>query len=153
MTTLAHCLRRDSMSAVVVRTALNEDSPRIAELRESLRQTILEFRGGPLLWDERHKKPDMNNTTVYVADLNGYVVGFMVLGLRDSEIEIFEVHVDAESRGIGAGDAMMAAAFAVAQDQRVSALRAEALPGDRDTKNLFERAGLISQRLMMRKQI
>jgi hypothetical protein len=48
---------------------------------------------------------------------------------------------------------MMAAAIAVAQDQRVSALRAEALPGDRDTKNLFERAGLISQRLMMRKQI
>ena len=61
--------------------------------------------------------------------------------------------MDAESRGIGAGDSMIAAAIAVAQDQRVSALRAEALPGDRDTKNLFERAGLISQRLMMRKQI
>jgi ribosomal protein S18 acetylase RimI-like enzyme len=141
------------MSAVVVRTALNEDSPRIAELRESLRRTIQEFRGGALLWEERHNRPDMNNSTVYVAELNGYVVGFMVLCLRDSEIEIFEVHVDAGSRGIGAGDAMINAAIAVAQDQRVLALRAEALPGDRDTKNLFERAGLISQRLIMRKQI
>ena len=141
------------MSAVVVRTALNEDSPRIAELRESLRRTMHDFRGGALLWEERHNYPDMNNTTVYVAELCGYVVGFMVLCLRGSEIEIFEVHVDADSRGIGAGDAMISAAIAVAQDQRVVALRAEALPGDRDTKNLFERAGLISQRLIMRKQI
>jgi len=141
------------MSAVVVRTALNEDSPRIAELRESLRQTIQEYRGGSLLWEERHVRPDMNNTTVYVADLKGYVVGFMVLCLRESEIEIFEVHVDSGFRGIGAGDALIEAAIAVAIDQGASALRAEALPGDRDTKNLFERAGLISQRLMMRKQI
>jgi len=141
------------MSAIVVRTALNEDSPRIAELRDSLRMTMQDFRGGSLLWEERHNHPDMNNTTVYVAELRGYVVGFMVLCLRGSEIEIFEVHVDADSRGIGAGDAMISAAVAVAQDQRAVALRAEALPGDRDTKNLFERAGLISQRLMMRKQI
>ncbi len=141
------------MSAVVVRTALNQDSVRVAELRDSLRKTVQEFRGGALLWEERHKRPDMNNTTVYVADLNGFLVGFMVLCLRESELEIFEVHVDSGFRGIGVGDALIEAAIAVAIDQGASALRAEALPGDRDTKNLFERAGLISQRLMMRKQL
>ena len=141
------------MSLVTVRQATNEDSVRISELRASLRAEIFRFRGGSLLWEDKHELPDMNQTMVYVADVGDYVIGFMVLALRGDLLEVFEIHVDTECRGVGAGDAMVGKAMELARDNSATALIADALPGDRDTKNLFERSGLISQRLQMRREI
>ena len=141
------------MSAVSVRTATNSDSSRIGVLRQSLQKTMSKLRGGDLLWQERHATPEMHRSMVFVAEISGYVVGFLLATMRDDVMEIFEVHVDESARGVGAGDALVAFAVDAARIDGANSVIADALPGDRDTKNLFERAGLISQRLMMRKEL
>ena len=141
------------MSAVSVRAANNDDFARIGELRESLRSTMLTFRGGQSLWEERHVTPDMHRSMIFVAEVSDYVVGYLLAIMRGTDLEIFEVHVDAEFRGIGAGDSLVAHAVASATNDGATSVVADALPGDRDTKNLFERAGLVSQRLTMRRNL
>ena len=140
------------MGAVTIRRANNDDSSRIGELRSMLHASMKSFRGGELLWNEKHQSPDMHRTTVYVAEIDDYVIGYMVLAIRVDQMEIFEVFVDSDMRSIGAGDALVHAAIEAATAESVTALVADALPGDRDGKNLFERAGLISQRLIMRRE-
>ena len=139
------------MSAITVRAASNEDSARIGALRQSLQAAVSQMRGGDLLWNEKHAQPDMHRSMVFVAEISGYVVGYLLAVMRESEVEIFEVHVDEDARGVGVGDALLSHALRSAQTEGASSVIADALPGDRATKNLFERAGLISQRLIMRK--
>lgn len=151
--TPARCSPADRMAAVSVRAATNNDSARIGELRSSLQATMLSLRGGSLLWQERHASPDMHRSMIFVAEVGGYVVGFLLCVMREADMEIFEVHVEETARGLGAGDALVAFAIEAARNEGARSVTADALPGDRDTKNLFERAGLISQRLLMRKDL
>ena len=51
----------------------------------------------------------------------------------------------AGARELGFGDAMLAAGLAHARARGAVVFEGEALPGDRDTKNLYERAGITAR--------
>ena len=53
-----------------------------------------------------------------------------------------EVYVTPPARELGFGDALLDAAIVDARSSGATMLEGESLPGDRDTKNLYERAGI-----------
>ena len=66
---------------------------------------------------------------------------------------IEHVWVSPGAREIGFGDDLLAAATAIARTGGAVAIEAEALPGDRETKNLYERAGVTARKLVVWKAL
>ena len=60
-----------------------------------------------------------------------------------------QVYVEPEARELGFGDGLLDAARHEAQRHGCSALEGFALPGDRDTKNLYERAGITARKIIV----
>ena len=58
-----------------------------------------------------------------------------------------QVYVEPEARELGFGDELLATALDIARARGCTALQATALPGDRLTKNLYERAGITTRKL------
>ena len=81
---------------------------------------------------------------MFVAELDGWPVGYLVLDLGQVAT-VESVYVDPEAREVGFGDALLDEARRVAAESGASLLEGTALPGDRDTKNLYERAGITAR--------
>ena len=64
-----------------------------------------------------------------------------------------QVYVTPEARELGFGDGLLEAAIELARAQGAVAIEAEALPGDRETKNLYERAGVTARKLVVWRSI
>ncbi len=62
---------------------------------------------------------------------------------------VAEVFVIAEGRDLGCGDGLLGAAMDAARAQGARRLDALALPGDRATKNLYERAGVVARAIIL----
>ncbi|MDQ3469146.1 MAG: GNAT family N-acetyltransferase, partial [Actinomycetota bacterium] len=56
-----------------------------------------------------------------------------------------QVFVAVGARELGFGDALLAMATELARSRNVAVLEGHALPGDRQTKNLYERAGITAR--------
>ena len=56
-----------------------------------------------------------------------------------------QVFVHPDARQLGFGDALLAEAIRVGRGRGASMVEAETLPGDRDLKNLYERAGVTAR--------
>lgn len=59
------------------------------------------------------------------------------------------VFVVEQARQLGFGDALLAAAMELAVSNHCVAIEANALPGDRETKNLYERAGIKARNIIV----
>lgn len=93
----------------------------------------------------------------FVAEIDGAIVGFLV-GRRadDARGGIFvvdRVYVLDEARELGCGDGLLAAAMDRAAHEGCAVLEATALPGDRDTKNLYERAGVTARSITVSRRL
>ncbi|MFM9123536.1 MAG: N-acetyltransferase family protein, partial [Actinomycetota bacterium] len=77
------------------------------------------------------------------------VMGFAVARKSTREksniATIEQIFVTKDARGLGLGDSLLAEVMRWAKSERLAALDGYALPGDRETKNLFERAGLVAR--------
>lgn len=82
---------------------------------------------------------------MWVGTIDDVVVAYLVLEIVDDVAKVTDVYVDPGAREVGFGDELLAAALAAARSAGASVLEAEALPGDRDTKNLYERAGITAR--------
>lgn len=84
-----------------------------------------------------------------VAEVDDVVVGFATIRLiragDTSVASIVRIYVTARARRVGIGDALIAAARDTARTRGCQRIDAMALPGDRDTKNLYERNGLTAR--------
>mgnify|MGYP003348556134 CR=1 FL=1 len=60
-----------------------------------------------------------------------------------------QVFVEAEARELGLGDALLGTAIDAARRTGCSRLEGSALPGDRLTKNLYERAGVVARKIVL----
>ncbi|MEY2974241.1 MAG: hypothetical protein RIR49_661 [Actinomycetota bacterium] len=131
-----------------VRASGPDDHDELGVLEALARGALVGQRGGAR-WLEEHPPhhPDWNRTErrrVLVADLDGCVVGYLVLDLgRVAVVESVFVHPDA--REVGFGDALLEAARSAAAASGSHHLEGTALPGDRETKNLYERAGITAR--------
>ena len=131
----------------VVREFTAADEPAVRELAEIARESIREARGGAR-WIETHPLPDWTNPdlSVLVADLDGVVVGYLVGRLSSGDVlTVDEVFVLEEARELGFGDALVEEIQQIGRRRGARRMEAEALPGDRDTKNLWERAGITAR--------
>ena len=92
---------------------------------------------------------------VWVASIDDVVVGYLYLEVAADRTvaTVRQVYVQPEARELGLGDALLAAAMNHALVAGCEALEAVALPGDRDTKNLYERAGVTARLLVMRRSL
>ncbi len=86
---------------------------------------------------------------IFVAGIDQTLMGFLLARLSTTVIgeiaTIEQVFVTKDARNLGVGDALISATVDWAKGLKIVALDALALPGDRETKNLYERAGLVAR--------
>lgn len=84
-----------------------------------------------------------------VAEVDSVIVGFATIQVRRVELDvvarIVRVFVAPSARRVGVGDALMATAKAFARERGCVRIDALSLPGDRETKNLYERNGVTAR--------
>lgn len=95
-------------------------------------------------WSELIERRD---SAVAVATVDDVVLGWLVLRAPDHHgVAVIEsVHVHDGARELGLGDELVAWALTWARGRGASSIDSWALPGDRETKNLFERNGLTAR--------
>jgi len=92
------------------------------------------------------------------GDVDGAAVGFGVARLVEladgsSLAEIDALYVLPEARGVSLGEALMDEVLAWAAGAGAAAVDAVALPGDRVTKNFFERYGMTARALQVHRRL
>ena len=120
-------------------------------LETEARAALVDQRGGarwlvehPLVgpgWQERCRTSD-----VWVAHIDDVIVGYLVADVGpDRIVRIDQVWVTPMARELGFGDGLLEAAITSARARGALAVEGQALPGDRQTKNLYERAGIVAR--------
>jgi GNAT superfamily N-acetyltransferase len=138
-----------------VRPATRADAGPLGVLEAEARSSLVEARGGAR-WLEEHpligsRWPDVvsaGGVMVAVLDVGdgpGFVVGYVVLAVDGPVARVDQVYVTPDARQLGFGDALLEAATAAATTAGARVLEGQALPGDRETKNLYERAGITAR--------
>lgn len=94
---------------------------------------------------------------VLVGCIDSVVMGYLVARRsgqsKNQTATIEQVFVTRDARNLGVGDALVSATLILAQEQKFSAVDALALPGDRETKNLYERSGLVARLITVTKKL
>ena len=139
----------------VVRTLVQADADAVATLESEARAALLEQRGGPEHLNERPAVGDWSALSsvagqhAWVATINEVVLGYLQLQIIGHAAEVLQVYVHPEAREIGFGDWLLEAALAGARSLGCTVLEGTALPGDRHTKNLYERAGIKARKIVV----
>ena len=139
----------------VVRRAASGDARSLALLEDEARAGRVDARGGNR-WLEEHPRiapgwdRAVTDRAVFVAVLTfsgdpEVIVGFLVLDVDGAIARVDQVYVTPEARELGFGDALLEVATEAARSAGVVVLEGQALPGDRNTKNLYERAGITAR--------
>jgi ribosomal protein S18 acetylase RimI-like enzyme len=150
------------------RAATADDITTVVELARALRAEWRAIRGGDL-WEAREARPepldvafrtllDRPDATVVVGSIDDVIVGYgaaVVETLRDrSRLGVIdELYVEPDARAVGVGEAIAEALVAFCADARCAGIDARALPGHREAKNFFERAGFTARALIMHKPL
>jgi GNAT superfamily N-acetyltransferase len=143
------------LDGFVVRAARADDAAQLAVLEAEGRAPLHESRGGPM-WLEEHPCVDDwaavvdGDGHVTVAEIDGVLVGFLQMAAPDARgvAAVVQVFVLPDARELGFGDILLAESIVWARSVGAVALEGEALPGDRDTKNLYERAGITARKII-----
>jgi len=137
----------------LVRSLGTPDAAEVATLEHQARTGLLEQRGGPAHLAERPAVGDwaalvpLSDQYVWVATIDDVVVGYLQLQIVGAAAEVLQVYVHPEAREVGFGDWLLEAAIEVARSLDCTVLEGTALPGDRATKNLYERAGIKARKI------
>ena len=130
-----------------VRAATPDDAGQLRLLEASARDALSEQRGGHR-WLATHPARDerwcdvIEHDVVHLAHIGPVAVGYLVLVTDGSVAVVDDVYVAPQARELGFGDSLLEAGITSARDQGCSLLEGASLPGDRNTKNLYERAGI-----------
>jgi ribosomal protein S18 acetylase RimI-like enzyme len=130
---------------IEVRPATEADNGILALLLEAARSESARYRG--------HIDPDNRPHTAVVACVVGEVVGVLFFRDDDSIRTISVVHVDESARNVGVGDALVGFVLRNASESGCTHIRSTALPGDRATKNLFERNGMVARAIQVERNL
>ena len=146
------------------RVADDAELARVAELARELRRELRGERGGTL-WETREARPEpledaimalskRDDALVVVGTTEDAVVGYGIARwepLRDGTRlgVIDEIYVEPEARAVGVGELVIERLFAFCVEAGCLGVDATALPGHRQAKNFFERAGFTARSLVM----
>jgi GNAT superfamily N-acetyltransferase len=131
----------------LIRRATFSDIAQLDGLDAEARLFLVDQRGGARWLETNPARSlgwpvDDESRCVFVAYIDEVIVGYLVATSRDKVARIDVVYVMPQARELGFGDELLGAAIDWAREAGARFLEGEALPGDRDTKNLFERAGI-----------
>ncbi len=133
-----------------VRPLTSDDIPAVVALEAEARTALLDQRGGPAHLDE--EPPADWGAAIgraWVGTLDDVVLGYLELIYHGTAARVRQVFVHPEARELGLGDALLAAALEAARAAGCTVLEGTALPGDRETKNLYERAGIKARKIVV----
>lgn len=137
-----------------VRPATGPDAVQLAGLETEARRAVAEQRGG-VRWLDTHPSRNerwvecIDASHVVVAHIGDVLVGYIVLVGDGPVVTVDDVWVTPEARELGFGDELLAAAVDSARRRGATTLEGASLPGDRDTKNLYERAGIKARMIVV----
>jgi len=152
------------------RSARRQDLDVIVELLRAATVELGPHRGGSI-WSRREAWPEpvdpaiaavvhgeSDHTRAVVGTIDDTVVGYGLLALEnlhDGSIlaVVSDLYVLPGARGVGVGEAMMDRLVAEAREAGAIGIDALALPGDRETKNFFERFGLTARALVVHRSL
>ncbi|MHB1129028.1 MAG: GNAT family N-acetyltransferase [Ilumatobacteraceae bacterium] len=145
-----------------VRLATGSDVDSLRLLESEARAQFAHFRGGdrlghelPLVDDRWVERIGSDDWLVLVAGFDDVPLGYLCANMATaSAIPLVEnVYVSVDVRQLGLGDGLVSAAIDACHKIGAVAIDAFALPGDRETKNLFERSGLTARLLIVSKRL
>jgi GNAT superfamily N-acetyltransferase len=138
-----------------VRPAEPGDAGPLRVLESEARAALVDARGGARWLEEHAPIGDRwgevvagGGVTAAVLDVGDgppLVVGYLLLVVDGPIARVDQVYVTPDARELGFGDALLAAATEAATVAGARVLEGDALPGDRETKNLYERAGITAR--------
>jgi GNAT superfamily N-acetyltransferase len=153
-----------------VRRAAIDDAAVLGELEATARDEVGDVRGGAR-WLETHPPigdgwlTAVRERTVFVAVIadsppdgkgDDAVVGYLVADLVADPLPVArvdQVYVMADARDLGFGDALVAAVMDWGRGAGAELIEAETLPGDRNLKNLYERARVTARLITVSKRL
>lgn len=145
---------------LVVRPLRAGDAEQVRHLEADARRHLVDQRGGLAHLAERPAigdwlgALDAPDRSVWVATIDDVVVGYLELQLHANGIaEVLQVYIDPAARELGGGEGLLAAATDHARARGCTTLEGSALPGDRATKNLYERAGITARRIIVSRRL
>lgn len=142
----------------VIRHATHDDLAVIVDLDVTAREIVASQRGGRnWLFEHAPAKllhPDDVIDHSWVGTVDEHVVGFLRCTFEEIDAHglvcsVERVFVDENARELGFGDALLRHAIEHATNLGCVAIEGNALPGDRDTKNLYERAGIVARKIIV----
>jgi GNAT superfamily N-acetyltransferase len=153
-----------------VRRAEPGDAEELRSLEAAARAGLAEVRGGGRWLDVHHAIGErwaqaIEERAVFVAVIpatgdgdavTDAVVGVLVVDVVDDPMRVAridQVFVTADARELGFGDALVAAATEWGRAAGAELIEAETLPGDRNLKNLYERAGVTARLITVSKRL
>jgi len=150
------------------RPATTADHESIAALATEAIAELEPTRGGAL-WSRREARLrpvdasiaaaiDDDATFVVVGTIDEVVLGYGITHVEDLHdggrlAIVDDLYVTDGARGVGVGEAMMDAVIAWCEGQGCIGVDAMALPGNRATKNFFERFGLTARAIVVHRAL
>jgi GNAT superfamily N-acetyltransferase len=144
---------------LAVRRATPIDVAALTPLEAEARTAAAELRGGPRVLADHPPLAqgwiqwvDGDATVAWLALVDEVPVGYLALELparAGGTGVVTQVFVTSGARELGLGEALVDAALEALVAAGAGALDAFALPGDRLTKNLFERAGVVARLIVL----
>ena len=138
-----------------VRKAQSIDASAVSALEQQCVWESQSFRGSAeLLADAQFIGNDFDKVlgitgrVVLVVESSGDLCGFADMEISDSVAMVRRVYISEAARELGAGATLIDELRIHAQASGCTRIDAYALPGDRLTKNLFERAGMKARLLI-----
>jgi GNAT superfamily N-acetyltransferase len=147
-----------------VRVAGPDDAAALAPLEAAARSALLGTRGGDRWLDEHPEIGDgwterISTGGVFVAVIRieasssgapgaEVIVGYLVASLPPGPVPVVmieQVYIDPDARELGFGEGLVAAAMEYGRRGGARLVEAHTLPGDRELKNLYERAGVTAR--------
>jgi len=151
-----------------VRLATEDDIPALADLARAAIAELRETKGGEM-WVRTAARPEPleESLRAAIADpdqlllagtVDGVILGYgaaRVERLRDGALlaVMDDIYVDHQARGVAVGEVVMDAALEWARERGCIGIDSVALPGNRDTKNFFERFGLVARAIVVHKRL
>ena len=143
---------------VGARPATPDDDAIVAELTSAAIAEQAESRGGSV-WSVREARRDPGlEATTFVGTVDDSVVGFARVGVDALEDErrlgiVTQIYVLPEARAVSVGEALLDTCIDWCRERECVGVDAHALPGNRETKNFFETAGLTARLIVVHRAL
>jgi len=143
---------------VGARAATADDDAVVAALTDAAIAEQVDARGGSV-WSVREARRDPGlEATTFVGTVDDAVIGFARVGvdvLEDGRRlgTVTQIYVEPGGREVGVGEVLLDACIEWCRTRDCVGVDAHALPGNRETKNFFETAGLTARLIVVHKAL